>query len=270
LSEPGFVVFGYTGGYIGLYVWHGRLVFGTGYHRRHPPAWYRYIRRHSIRVVREAGWSRALPHRVEAYGYGARYDTRRGRFVRGNRTYGPNRGPASAAIARQGANAYARWAAQHVKRRDEARVVRPTPTPARKSTVAKGRPDVYVGKDRRIYERRGTEWFRREGRTWKRVEPVAPPKRTEPAKPTTPRREVTPPKRTTPTPRATPRPRTTTPRRTPTRAEVQRRLERDAKARRDGAARAARAQREAAKRPTRRTEPRKPDRSRGRVKREGS
>ena len=94
------VVFGYTSGYMGVYVSGGCVRFGTGWHYPpyfwYPSPFYRY--RYPI----------YYPRRHYSYGCSAWYNPRAGGYVRGGRVYGPYGGVGRASYYNPRTGTYAR------------------------------------------------------------------------------------------------------------------------------------------------------------------
>jgi len=97
-TTPTTVVFGYTAGYIGLYVARGCVVFGTGWYHRpfiyHPPHMH---------------WPIYHGHPV-SFGVHAHYNPHTGAYVRGAAVYGPYGGAGRAAAFNPHTGTYARSA----------------------------------------------------------------------------------------------------------------------------------------------------------------
>jgi len=93
------VVYGFTGGYMGLYVSNGCVVFGLGYYH-HP--YYYYPSHYAYPVY--------YPYRYHSYGCGAWYNHHTGTYSRGGRAYGPYGGIGRGATWNPHTGTYARSA----------------------------------------------------------------------------------------------------------------------------------------------------------------
>ena len=213
---PDAVVFGYTAGYLGSYVYDGVVVYGTGYY--YPPycgAVYYYGQ----------PWT---------FGFSARYHHFSGGFVYGGRAfdrypyvavragYYPWNGWYRGGYHRQ--DAYAGWGSAVVirgdfrdredhGRREQPRTVIAPPTPPAKVigprvpqphiSGPKASDDVYVGKDGNVYKRAESGWQRYERGKWSRVDAPKAPATVDVRTPISPRepRVVTPSERVIERPR---------------------------------------------------------------------
>jgi hypothetical protein len=179
-STPDFVYVGYLPGYFGAYVWDGVVVYGTGFwypcwcgnfwfgwpwtwgfgwhygywgggffwRPWYPNRWYWHPWVHAPRAY--STWNRRVLYNRSAE-----------RIV-------SRPGPGSRSV-------YDRWQSSAVASR------RPVPLKARgvpgvrpavpTQRPARERPDLYAGKDGRVYQHRADGWYQRNGQNWEKVQP---------------------------------------------------------------------------------------------------
>ncbi len=207
-SDDDEVVYGYTSGYYGCYVWRRRCYFGGGYwwgfrrglrwhrwyHWRYRPAHYGYGMRARYSFHR-SGWVRGarLYGPYGGVGRGADYRPRTKTYARGAAMYGPRGGryakqaynPAtlrhsaragSAKAARSGAkmsSVYGAWGGNRVTARDDAWARKTatkanTRSAARTAQAAGRKNNVFVGKDGKIYKHTAQGWNTRGKQGWNR------------------------------------------------------------------------------------------------------
>jgi len=196
-SDEDEVVYGYTDGYYGSYIWRGRCWFGYGawwgfrrglawkrwYHWRHRPTHYAWGCASRYSMVR-SGWVRGatLYGPYGGVGRAPAYRPKQKTYARGVAAYGPRDGriaheafsPATIGYAgrsvksRKATSVYGAWGANRVQARDDA-WARKTGQEARaraaKTTGARVAPgkknNVYVGKDGGVYKHTTQGWSRR-------------------------------------------------------------------------------------------------------------
>jgi hypothetical protein len=202
-DDDAWVLFGYTAGYLGSYLLHGCLVYGTGYY--YPPYAYQgcYLPRwgtygYAARYNPYTGtFARGAAHYgpYGGYGRGAAYNPSTGTYARGAAAWGPGGGVWAAeaynprtntyAATSQHRNAYASWGQSVVQRGDDwvhtahkgtarggvagfessegGRGVH-TRTRQGSSTVARsGSGDLYVGHNGNVYRKGDDGWARYQG-----------------------------------------------------------------------------------------------------------
>ncbi|MHC4939097.1 MAG: hypothetical protein ACYTHK_09030 [Planctomycetota bacterium] len=126
------IVYGYTGGYYGLYFWRRRIWFGYGY-------WWGF--RHGLRWRRWYKWTHRPVH--YAYGMGARYSAYRASFLRGANGYGPYGGVGRGAVYNPKAKGWVRGEAAYGKR--DGRLSSSAYTPAARSYARSGKASSIYG-----------------------------------------------------------------------------------------------------------------------------
>ena len=179
-ATPDFVYVGYTPGYFGAFIWDGVVVYGTGFWY---PCWctdywcgWPWTWGFGFHYVYWGGgfyWRPWYPNRW----YWHPWPYQRGGYGVWNRRVLYNRSVdrTVSRVSLRNASVYDRWKEPAVFSRrpvplrpSGAGGARPGITPRR---AAPSRPDLYAGRDGRVYTHRNDGWYRRDGRNWERVEP---------------------------------------------------------------------------------------------------